>query len=161
MFWKSLMAGQRLTAARMLLEAKGRTMVVRAGRRVRWRDTVSSLPMMPAVSVLVLVLVMLLMGSPWKSGSSDLSRTRNSVRQRNCEGCVSVNISSRLSRTAEISRSETLRSAGPSLSLLDDRPVISDCSKMSVLTYAIKNQRKARNAPSRGHFVPKPWLWVP
>ena len=22
--------------------------------------------------------------------------------------------------------------------------------------YAIKNQRKARNAPSRGHFVPKP-----
>ena len=25
-----------------------------------------------------------------------------------------------------------------------------------LLTYAIKNQRKARNAPSRGHFVPKP-----
>ena len=24
------------------------------------------------------------------------------------------------------------------------------------MTYAIKNQRKARNAPSRGHFVPKP-----
>ena len=27
--------------------------------------------------------------------------------------------------------------------------------KLRVLTYAIKNQRKARNAPSRGHFVPK------
>ena len=26
------------------------------------------------------------------------------------------------------------------------------------LSYAIKNQRKARNAPSRGHFVPKPPL---
>ena len=26
----------------------------------------------------------------------------------------------------------------------------------NLLTYAIKNQRKARNAPSRGHFVPKP-----
>ena len=25
--------------------------------------------------------------------------------------------------------------------------------------YAIKNQRKARNAPSRGHFVPKPLVW--
>ena len=32
--------------------------------------------------------------------------------------------------------------------------VISDCNKMSVLTYAIKNQRKARNAPSRGLWVP-------
>ena len=26
---------------------------------------------------------------------------------------------------------------------------------MRVLTYAIKKQRKARNAPSRRHFVPK------
>ena len=26
----------------------------------------------------------------------------------------------------------------------------------STYPYAIKNQRKARNAPSRGHFVPKP-----
>ena len=31
-------------------------------------------------------------------------------------------------------------------------------STFTVVTYpyAIKNQRKARNAPSRGHFVPKP-----
>ena len=32
--------------------------------------------------------------------------------------------------------------------------VISDCNKMKVLTYAKKNQRKARNAPSRGLWVP-------
>ena len=27
---------------------------------------------------------------------------------------------------------------------------------LATYPYAIKNQRKARNAPSRGHFVPKP-----
>ena len=26
----------------------------------------------------------------------------------------------------------------------------------AIYPYAIKNQRKARNAPSKGHFVPKP-----
>ena len=27
---------------------------------------------------------------------------------------------------------------------------------LATYPYAIKNQRKARNAPSRGHFIPKP-----
>ena len=29
-------------------------------------------------------------------------------------------------------------------------------NKITTYPYAIKNQRKARNAPSRRHFVPKP-----
>ena len=29
-------------------------------------------------------------------------------------------------------------------------------STLATFPYAIKSQRKARNAPSRGHFVPKP-----
>ena len=38
------------------------------------------------------------------------------------------------------------------------KDILAKCLPLGPTTYpyAIKNQRKARNAPSRGHFVPKP-----
>ena len=39
-----------------------------------------------------------------------------------------------------------------------DRVSIRQSPSLEAHPYAIKNQRKARNTPSRGHFVPKPRL---
>ena len=39
---------------------------------------------------------------------------------------------------------------------LSNLPKVGVSCPLATYPYAIKNQRKARNAPSRGHFVPKP-----
>ena len=46
--------------------------------------------------------------------------------------------------------------SGRVYNLVFNPPKVTTCTETENDPYAIKNQRKARNAPSRGHFVPKP-----